>query len=128
MAEIIARYADGRLLVKESRPSVNYATGGVPLRIGLVRDVLDVLSVDTSYSRYGLITSLSEVGVSGAQINVLMRRGETGEGVAISGNPLSGVVGAGLMSGISSGIAWLGELADTRILSSVTITACVIGI
>lgn len=90
MAEIVARFADGRLLVQESRlVEQDYLGSGVPVRIGHVRQVEKVLSLDTNFSDKGLITSLSEVAVgtkhatiSGSKaelpdhIRVIMRRGD----------------------------------------------------
>ncbi|MBA7568759.1 hypothetical protein ES708_10493 [subsurface metagenome] len=51
MGEIIARFADGRLLVQEDRlMDTAYLSGGVPIRIGLVGTVEKVISIDTMIS------------------------------------------------------------------------------
>ena len=105
MAEIIARFADGRLLVQEDRlVEQTYMGSGIPVRIGHLRQVEKVLSIAVEPSivsgspliqEGGFIARLSEVTigsrVSGATISgskaqspdnirVVLRRGDTGQG------------------------------------------------
>ena len=156
MAEIIATFADGRLLVQESRlVESRYMGSGVPVRIGHLKVVEKVLSVDSEHSPYGLITRLSEVrvGTTGATISgslaertdhirVMMRRGDivdyrdvlqggsmasgTASGLLAS---ISGAVGRGMLSGITSGVGWVSEILSGNINISgvVRIIANVIG-
>ena len=133
MTTTIYKFEQGRLLVHEQRKvESRYIGSGVPVRIGQVRAIDQVLSVDTDYSKYGLITPLSEVRTSGHEIFVLMRRGDLGtmplSGIA-SGVAFSGLPALGLMSGITSGLDWLSELASGHLPISgvVTVTANVIG-
>lgn len=127
-ATIVARFADGRLLVQESRlVETNYLASGVPVRIGLVKTVEKVLSIDSDYAKHGLLTPLSEVLISGDQIIVVMRRADEGIPTTLSGNVTSGSASLGLVSGILSGLAYLGPLLSGRVISGlVTITANVI--
>ena len=104
MAEIVARFADGRLLVQEDRAvAQNYLSGGVRVRIGHVKTIEKVLSIDNWISGYygdKVITDLRDVKISGDTLLVLMRRADFGvvgmaatgvgyiSGVLISGSPL----------------------------------------
>ncbi|MBA7684030.1 hypothetical protein ES703_92419 [subsurface metagenome] len=137
MTTTIYKFEQGRLLVHEERtletgyPAVQ---SGVPVRIGQVRAIDQVLSVDTDYSKYGLITPLDEVRISGNEIFVVMRRGDMGTVVTsglfsgISPAGLSGMAALGLMSGITSGLGWGSELVSGRLISGVVkVTANVIG-
>jgi len=73
----IYKFEQGRLLVQEVRAvESNYLASGIPVRIGQIRCIEKVLSVDTDYSQYGLITPLEEVTISGSEIFVVMRRGD----------------------------------------------------
>jgi len=120
----IYKFEQGRLIVHEERlMESSYRASGVPVRIGQVRAIEQVLSVDTDYSQYGLVTPLNEVRTSGHEIFVVMRRGDMGDvatsgltsGLVVGGNVgLSGMAAMGLMSGITSGAAWLGEVAHGR--------------
>jgi len=131
MTTTIYKFEQGRLLVKESRVlETQYRVSGIPVRIGHIREVEEVISIDNSYSRYGLVTPLSEVRISGADIFVVMRRGELGgEATLLSGEGVSGSLSLGLMSSISSGLAFLGELASgvLNVSGKVTVTASVLG-
>jgi len=127
MTTTIYKFEQGRLLVKESRVlETQYRVSGVPVRIGHIREIEEVISVDNSYSRYGLITPLSEVRTSGADIFVVMRRGDLR---MASGFGASGAEAVGILSSLTSGLAFLGELASgvIDISGKVTITANVIG-
>lgn len=143
MSEIIARFADGRLLVQESRKvEYRYCGSGVPVRIGHVRAIESVLSLTTDYDKYGLVTPLSEAWVgyrisggvwSGApqekadHLMVVMRRGDIA--ILASGVPVSGTASPGMMSGITSGLGYLTELVSGNVGTSgiVTVKANIIG-
>uniref|UniRef100_A0A6M3M051 Uncharacterized protein n=1 Tax=viral metagenome TaxID=1070528 RepID=A0A6M3M051_9ZZZZ len=111
MAEIIARFADGRLLVQEERAvAQNYLSGGVRVRIGNVKTIEKVLSIDNWISGYGdtkVMTHLRDVSISGDTLLVLMRRADLGvPTMAATGTGFfSGVMASGLASGILSGLS-----------------------
>jgi len=129
MATTIYKFEQGRLLVHEERTLLtNYRDiqSGVPVRIGGVRTIEEVLSVTTDYERYGLVTVLEEVRTSGSEIFVVMRSMDVGPGT--SGIALSGAAGTGLLSNITSGLGWLGELRSSSPISGlITVKANVIG-
>ena len=129
MTTTIYKFEQGRLLVKESRAvQSDYIGSGVPVRIGQVRAVEEVLSVDTDYSQLGLVTPLNEVRTSGHEIFVVMRRGDQGDPYPLSGLAVSGSAALGLLSGLTSGLAPLGEVASGGTMSGlITVTANVIG-
>lgn len=146
MSEIIARFADGRFLVQESRTvESRYCGSGVPVRIGHVRQIEKVLSITTNYEKNGLITALGEARVGRQEaawsgqpqakadhLMVVMRRGDIPANVtagAGSGYLMSGWHSERLMSGITSGLVWLGELLSglIDISGKVTVTANIIG-
>jgi hypothetical protein len=146
MAEIIARFADGRLLVQEDKLCESrYCGSGVPVRIGHLRVIEKVLSLTTNYEKYGLITPLQEAWVGYAisggpwsgqpqeradTLMVVMRRGDVeGMGVVSGLLVVSGGAAKGLMSGITSGLSYMGELASGLIAISgaVKVQANVIG-
>ncbi|GAI78123.1 unnamed protein product, partial [marine sediment metagenome] len=80
MAEIIARFADGCLLVQEEKAiESHYASGGIPFRIGLVKTVVKVLSIDahlSGYPEFRFAAPLKEVLVSGDTIIPILRRAD----------------------------------------------------
>lgn len=130
MTTSIFKFEQGRLLVHEERTAESaYLASGQPLRIGGVRTIEKVLSVDTDYSKYGLITNLEEVLISGNKLQVVMRRGDVGaEALILSGLGVSGSAAFALMSGLTSGLAWLGPLASGAPTSGVVkVHANVIG-
>lgn len=117
MTTTIYKWPNGRLLVHEERTAEsNYLASGMPLRVGQIRQIEKVLSVDTDYSKLGLVTNLEEVLISGNKLQIPMRRGDMGTYVTsgfMSGlSPLgmSGYAAIGLMSGLTSGLEWLGPL------------------
>ena len=133
MAEIIARFADGRLFVRESRLAQTdaYTSGkGLPVRIGHVKTVEQVISVDAYVSgnpgNLGMVfTPLKEVTTSGDTIHVIMRRADQPH--FLSGYT-SGAHAYGVLSGITSGRGYLEELGSGLLLSGrMTILANVIG-
>jgi len=153
MAEIIARFADGRLLVQEARVCEERydRTIGVPVRIAHIRLVENILSVDSEISGYAekLVTRLKDVKISGDTIYVKMLRNDLGvvtltgiaSGIQTASGIISGVVtldgpiGSGasalsVLSGLTSGLAYPGgELLSGNINVSgvVTVLANVIG-
>lgn len=129
MADLITTFQDGRLLVSESRAcESDYTVSGEPIRIGSIRTIDKVLSIDTDHSQYGLVTPLNEVRTSGNQIFVVMRRGDLGDTAITSGAPTSGSAAYDLMSGISSGLGHYAELLSGATISGiVTVEANVIG-
>lgn len=142
MTTTIYKFESGRLLVHEERAvETDYISSGVPVRIGQVREIEEVLSVDTNYSQLGLLTPLNEVRTSGHEIFVVMRRGDlgfastSGFGSGCAGNmgegvswALSGMPAFELMSGLTSGIDLFGEVISGSVISGkVTVSADVIG-
>ena len=130
MATSIYKFENGRLLVHEQTLlRGNYVGSGVPHRIGHVRNVEKVLSVDTDYAKYGVLSPLSEVKVSNDNVFVVMRRADGGIGLT-SGSAMgtSGAAAAGLVSGLLSGLADHGEILSGRPISGlITLTATVLG-
>lgn len=144
MAEIIARFADGRLLVQEERTvGAAYAASGVFVRVGHVKKVERVLSVDTDYVDDGLLTPVREARPSIDGVYVMMRRGDinipttlTSANRIISGFQgtlglalVSGAAALGVMSGLTSGLAWKGEIVSgNALVSGVKVFLNVIGV
>lgn len=136
MAEIIATFSDGRLLVQESKlVETRYMGSGVPFRIGHVKTIEKVLSIDNSYARWGLVTALADVTVgtqgttvSGSpaersdNVRIMMRRGDIGVGTdPATASGKAGVMGASgspamtLAMAIVSGLGWMSELTSGEI-------------
>lgn len=141
--EIVARFADGRLLVQESKAvQSNYVGSGVPFRIGHIKTVERVLSVTTDFEKHGIASPLDDVKIGGPaawysgtlaaredHVLVTLRRADIW---ATSGQ--WNVSGAAqrpdipTMSAVLSGLAWMGEvLSGYGISGRITITANVIG-
>ncbi|GAI24167.1 unnamed protein product, partial [marine sediment metagenome] len=129
-AEIIARFVDGRLLVREDKLiETEYSAGGIPFRIGHLRQVESVLSIDaqiSGYPDYKFGTSLKECLISGNTIFPILRRIDF---IGISGEiPASGYLVEGVASGIiQSGIGYRGELTSGFSSGKINIVANVIG-
>ncbi len=105
MAEIVARFADGRLLVQEDRAvQTDTISGGYAnLRVGHVRTIERVLSIDASISGYPdrkLGVELRDVLISGDILKPQLRRVDLGSPVLTG----SLTIASGLLSGIASGI------------------------
>jgi len=105
MAEIIARFADGRLLVQEDRAvRTDTVSGGYcTLRVGNIGTIERVLSINAAISGYPdekLATELRDVVVSGDILRVPLRRLDLGTPVMTG----SLTVASGLLSGLASGI------------------------
>ena len=129
MTTTIYKWPNGRLLVHEERTAESsYLASGQQLRVGLIRKIEKVLSVDTDYSKLGLVTNLEEVLVSGNTLQIPMRRGDQGVPLPLSGLAVSGSAALGLMSGLTSGLAWLGPLVSGALTSGkIEVHANVIG-
>jgi len=83
MAEIIARFADGRLLVQEDRlvESDTISGGFATLRIGHVKTIEKVLSIDAQISGYPdqkVAVELKDVLISGDILRPQLRRCDLG--------------------------------------------------
>ena len=124
MSEIIARFADGRLLVQEDKDAENYVRSGgyLPFRIGGVRQVGKVVSVDAHISGYPgskVAVPLKDVLISGDTLLLQLRRSDLGS-PTLTGL-FSGLQGA---SGILSGIVTVGPVgsgtAALSVLSGIT--------
>jgi len=116
MAEIIARFADGRLLIQEDRVMENQITsGGVAVRIGHVKTIEKVLSIDTKISGYpgqNVAAPLNEVRISGDTIIPMLRRHDI-FGLTSGIHLLSGYSTIGALSGtIRSGTAFGAQLTS----------------
>jgi len=108
MSEIIARFVDGRLLVREERCiESHYHSGGIPFRIGYLRQVESVVSLEAQLSGrpdYKFGTSLKECLISGNTIRPILRRIDF-IGLTSGGQILSSIASIGTASGvIQSGI------------------------
>jgi hypothetical protein len=134
MAEIIARFADGRLLVQENRAvESNYAASGIKFRVGHLRVIEKVLSLEAFVSgaygaQGGLYTSLGEAQklVSGDTIVLMLRRGDIP--TMLSGFA-SGLNAYGVLSSITSGVGYKAELLSGAPISGlVRVLTNVIGI
>jgi len=115
VAEIVARFADGRLLVQEEKLLENgvYTSGkGIAVRIAHVRIVEKILSLETFVSGYGdagrVLAPLKEATVSGDTIMLILRRTDIGSPVMTG--LFSGQLGSGYLSG-------LGLISGTRAVS-----------
>lgn len=131
MAEIIARFADGRLLVQEEKAiETDYASGGIPFRIGLLKTVEKVLSIDAHLSGYPEIrfaAPLKEVLVSGDTIIPILRRADL-VGLASGLTATSGYASEGVLSGVViSGTRYMEQLASSLSSGIINIKANVIG-
>jgi hypothetical protein len=121
MGEIIAQYADGRLLVNEHKAvegSYGQRAKGVSFRIGNVKTIEKVLSIDAYLSGFmncasgAIVAPLSEATISGDTLHVVLRRADEAF-LGYSGTILSSPVlymAYGGMSGITSGLPLMGEL------------------
>lgn len=128
--DLIASFQDGSLLVYESRACESgYIGSGTPVRVAGLRQIKQVISLDTDYSQYGLVTPLNECRVSGNLLFVVMRRGDLASMDITSGTVLSGIAAIGKLSGITSGIGYLAECLSgvAKISGIVTVKTTVLG-
>lgn len=140
MGEIIARFADGLLLVQEDkaleRGTLN-TSGQALFRIGNLKTVTKVLSINASISGYPnlrVATELRDIAVSGDTLIIQLRRADLGEPVFLASSLLSGFTLASgplalsMLSGITSGIRMGEPIVSTALVSGVLrILANVIG-
>ena len=105
MAEIIARFADGRLLVQEDRlVETDTISGGyATLRVGHVKTIEKVLSIDAQISGFPdqkVAAELKDVLISGDILRVQLRRCDLGVPT------LTGalILASGVLSGVASGL------------------------
>jgi len=119
MAEIVARFADGRLLVQEDRlAQTDTVSGGyAQLRVGHVKTIEKVLSIDCQISGYPemkLAAELKDILISGDILRVQLRRCDMGVPT------LTGalILASGVLSGVASGLQ--GGLSG--VVGSVTLT------
>lgn len=126
MAEIIARFADGRFLVQEDRlvETATISGGYCTLRIGHVKTVEKVLSIDAQISGYPdqkVATELKDVLISGDILRVQLRRSDlgvtvlTGAVTATSANLANYVIGSGIqgfLSGLASAVTLTGPIGS----------------
>ncbi len=129
MAEIIASFADGKLLVREERAvQTNYITSGATVRIGHLKTIEKVLSLEawlSGYKNATVTTNISECLVSNDTLLVLMRRFDFP--YILSGLMSNG--GAfGVLSAYTSGLEHNAELASgLGISGKMQVAAMVIG-
>ena len=145
MGTIITQYADGRLLVNEEK-AVEERYGktamGVPFRIGNIKTVERVLSIDAYLSGYpnsasgAICAPLNEVKTSGDTLLVVLRRADTqwlGYSGTMGNQVLSGTAplyfALGGLASITSGLPLMGELLSGlgAISGIIRIVANVIG-
>jgi hypothetical protein len=130
MGTIIAQFSDGRLFVNEERAvdqKYGKATVGVPFRIGGVRTVEKIVSLEAYLSGYynsasgSLVASHLEATISGDTLMVILRRGDDlymrvsgalGRAVLSGESNINLFLTPGYLAGITSGIPLLGELAS----------------
>jgi len=140
-AEIVASFADGRLWLEADRPveqgykMSGYSTYGVPFRVGHVDHIEKITALGAYISGQltpagqSLAAPLEEARISGDTLLVVLRRNDIPQFLSgfLSGQTDTRAYGA--LSGITSGIGYMGELASglTAISGFVSIKAQVIG-
>lgn len=136
MGEIVTRFADGKLWVKEEKlVTEGYkisSTIGVPFRVGHIKTIEQILTLEAYVSGYPACrveTSPKEAYISGDTLLVVMRRGDVVDG-AVSGSlaQMSGGPAYSCLSAITSGLNYWGEiLSGYAISGKLNIRANVIG-
>lgn len=131
MAEIIARFVDGRLLVEEEKAiESHYTSGGIAFRIPFVKTVEKVLSIEaipSGYPQLRLGVPLTEVLVSGDTIIPRLFRADL-LGLTSGYDAASGYTSLGILSSIvASGTVYGGPLASSISSGIIRIKANVIG-
>lgn len=117
MADIIATFSDGRLLVQEDRAvDTDTISGGyVTLRIGGVRKIEKLVALGAAYvsGRIDdkLATDIKDTLVSGDTLRVQLRRLDQPN--FLSGYA-SGLHSYGYLSGLTSGLGFYGTLASGK--------------
>lgn len=133
---IIARFADGKMLIQETQLA-NQQTPygvGIKVRMGHVGHITKVLSVTTDLERFGAVTPLALISSALDVVTVRMFRGDfaamnaqtsMGSGLV---NTFSGCAALNTVSGFLSGLLWCGEvLSGTPVSGLVTVTVNAIG-
>jgi len=105
MGEIIARFADGRLLVQEDKAAETGTTGSgyMNFRVGHIRTIEKVLSIDAAMSGHPdekIATELRDVAISGDLLQVQLRRRDLGLPTMTG----SLTIASGILSGLCSGL------------------------
>ncbi|KKN87051.1 hypothetical protein LCGC14_0263210 [marine sediment metagenome] len=151
MGEIIARFADGRLLVQEDKAAeIGTISGGhLFFRVGHIGTIERVLSIDASMSGHSgekVAIELRDVAISGDTLRLQLRRmdiglitltsaqlattgGISGAQGIWSGVPLaSGGLSLDRLSGVTSGLNYYSPVVSTALISGILrIMANVIG-
>jgi hypothetical protein len=134
MGKIIARYSDGRLLVREERIAQNAYGADLAVRIGNVKTVEQVISVDAHISGYPaatLFAPLNGVSVSGDTVHIKLYKADIEQALPnLSGGVISAYPGNTVLSGTTSGLAFHGQLLSGVAWTSglVNVVANVIGL
>jgi len=120
MAEIVARFADGRLLVQEDKAvRTDTVSGGYcTLRIGNIGTIERVLSIDAEISGYPnqkLGTELRDVVVSGDILRVPLRRVDLGSPTL----PTTLVIASSLLSGFRAVLSGIQVFASGELQSKI---------
>ena len=138
-SHIVARFADGKMLVQEEKLVAQLVYGtGMEVRMGFVGTIDKVLSVTTDVERYGVMTPLAMVSASLDTVKIRAFRGDFGaiNAAAVaetgSGNnhvlPFSGVASLYTASGLISGLLWYQEmLSGCSVSGLVRVTVNAIG-
>lgn len=130
---IVARFADGKLLVQEQKApdQVNYlgttgVTSGmnaIAVRMGGICHIEKILSVATNLEKNGLVSPLGATSSKLDTAYVRLFRGDIGfqGGPVASGDTwgLSGAAGIGPVSALTSGLAWMGEVVSSATVSGI---------
>lgn len=128
-AEIITHFVDGKLWVEQDRPleqgykMSGYSTYGVPVRVGLLKTIDRVINLEAYISGHPerIATPLTEAKISGDTVLVVLRRQDFGVNVT-SGAFTSGTNALGAVSGLTSGIGFMAELASGLVAASALIS------
>ncbi len=123
--EIIARFADGRLLVRQEKLAENYYTApGLLVRVGLLNTVERVISVDAHLSGYpntgALFAPLGGIGISGGAVVCVKLYRDDIHLAAVTSSSLdsvSGYAAYGVLSAVTSGFAWHGAITSNTWVS-----------
>lgn len=123
-AEIVAKFADGKLWVEQDRPvQWGYKTSGigVPVQIGYLDHIDRVVSVDAYISGFAsgafgggnrLLAPLQEAKVSGNIVFVVLRRTDLPQFLSGFLSGATNLFAYGALAGITSGLGQGEELAS----------------
>lgn len=132
---IIARFADGKLLVEQKTLiAQEYYANGFDVRIGHIGHIDKILSVTTDIERFGGVTPLHMTSAVLDTARVRMFRGDfatmndaksQGSGIVLA---FSGRASMYLASSLISGLLWYNEvLSGTAVSGLVRLTVNAIG-